>query len=147
MKKSLRTSSIATEAIGDHVVVVHSATAPTDVEWQKNVELQTSLPAGRARVLVWTDGGAPNAKQRAMLSAALKGGQPLTAVLTPSKVVQTVSVAISWFNPRLRVFSPNELELALDHLNIVGPHRQQIKDLLARLRRELSQQRTASSAK
>jgi hypothetical protein len=101
----------------------------------------------RARALVWTDGGAPNAKQRAMLSAALKSGQPLTAVLTPSKVVQTVSVAISWFNPRLRVFSPNELEQALEHLSIVAPNRQQIKDLLARLRRELSLQRTASSAK
>jgi hypothetical protein len=81
------------------------------------------------------------------LGAALKNGQPLTAVLTPSKVLQTVSVAISWFNPRLRVFSPHELEQALDHLNVAGPDREKMKAMLARLRRELARQPAALGVK
>lgn len=147
MKKSLRMSSIATEAVGDYMVVVHSTAPPTDEEWQRNVVLQTLLPAERAWVRVWTDGGAPNAKQRAALSASLKGDQPRTAVLTPSKIAQTVGVAISWFNPRTRIFSPHELDLALDHRNVVGPDRRLLQDTLARLRRELSQQPVASGAR
>jgi hypothetical protein len=147
MLNSLRTSSIASEVVGDHVVVVHAVDAPTDEEWRQNVALQTSLPPDRARVLVWTDGGAPNAKQRALLNAALKGGQPLTAVLTPSKAGQAVGVAISWFNPRLRIFAPTEIELALDHLNILGSDRWVLKDTLARLRQELLRLPTTFAAR
>lgn len=144
MHKSLRTSSLATEVVGDHVVVVHAVDAPTDEEWRQTVVLQTSLPPDRVRVLVWSDGGAPNAKQRAVLNAALRGGQPLTAVLTPSQVAQAVGIAISWFNPRLQIFAPTEVELALDYLNILGSDRWVLKDTLARLRRELLLLPTAS---
>jgi hypothetical protein len=139
MGQPTRAASCKIELAGDFAVVVQSHSSPTDEEWERCVALESSLPLDRCRILVWTDGGAPNAKQRARLRAAFKGMQPLTAVITPSAIARTVGIAISWFNPRLRMFSPDQTEAALDHHGTQGEERRLLKDTLARLRNDLTQ--------
>ena len=138
MGKSLHLTTCAVEMVGDFVVVAQATESPGDEEWRRNIALQTSIPAERVRVLVWTDGGAPNAKQRAALAAALKGTQPLSAVVTPpSSIARAVGTAIRWFNPQLGVFSHEDIEAALNHLGVQGLDRQRLVDTVYRLRAEL----------
>ena len=138
MNPVLATPCCILERIRDYVLIVQSADSASDEEWAEIVAFQTVIPADRARVLVWTDGGYPTARQRTVLNAALNGGQPRTVVLTASRLARSIGIAISWFNPQVRLYSPSEIESAIDHLGALGADRQLLKDTLADLRSELA---------
>ena len=135
--KEVRTRTASARWIGGFLVFVHGAEPPADSEWEELLSLfrmateegQTSL-----RVLVYSEGGAPNARQRAQLNEVLAGIKPRVAVLTPSATARAVGVAISWFNPDLRVFSGDELGRGLDHLDVNHGERRILTHALTELR-------------
>ena len=61
----MSTTDMAHAVVGDVVVTVHTATAPSDAEWNAWMNAVRSIPIDRLRVLVFTDGGAPTTLQRA----------------------------------------------------------------------------------
>ena len=89
---------------------------------------------GDLRVLVHSEGGAPNARQRAVLNEVLAGIKPRVAVLTPSATARAVGVALSWFNPDFRVFASDELGGAFDHLDANQGERRILTQALTELR-------------
>jgi hypothetical protein len=131
------------ERVGDYVLFAHSAASPSDAEWSDCIALLASVVLDRVRVLVWTDGGAPNAAQRAALDAAWASKHPLTAVLTPSTLRRIVGAAATRANPGVRFFSPEQHESAFDHLRTEYSDRERLLDRLTLLRAELERARTA----
>src|SRR2546430_6777218 len=108
----------APRAIGDYVVFVHSHESPDDGEWSRLLEVFRQLPdLRRIRVLVFTYGGAPNARQRALLNDVLKDARPPVAVITPSALARAAGTAIGWFNPRIPTFAPQEVHRAPQYLD------------------------------
>jgi hypothetical protein len=132
--RTFSSSTMASEIVGNIYVVAQSRDDPHDVEWDANVTLQVSLVPIGLRVLVWSEGGGPNAKQRGRLAAALAGFHPLTAILTPSTLARAIGVAISWANPSVRMFAPDALESALTHLQATAAERAVLVTCLARLK-------------
>jgi hypothetical protein len=140
---TVRTQSAAARVVGRYVVFVHDSTDPTDTEWEKLLELFRKLPGGRMpRTLVYTGGGAPNAAQRARLLQTVRetfgSGAFVVAVFTESALARAAGTAISWFIPGIRIFGPNDIDQALDHLGGSSVERATVKVALAELRSELA---------
>ena len=131
----MRTRNASGRWLGEFLVFVHASEAPSDAEWEELLSLfRAASEEGRLRVLVYTEGGAPNARQRALLNEILAGLKPRVAVLTTSAAARAVGVAISWFNPDLRVFAGDELGRGLDHLDVNQGERRILTQALKELR-------------
>jgi hypothetical protein len=144
--RPLSSLTMASEAVGNIYVVAQARENPHDAEWDSNVERQASLVPDGLRVLVWSEGGGPDAKQRARLAERLAGYQPLTAILTPSAMARAIGVAISWVNPSVRMFPPEALAMALAHLQTTPAERASLEACLARVRARTGQHAQRSRA-
>lgn len=134
----LKSGNLAWTLVGDYLVFVHTAVAPTDDEWKELLtKLRVARDKRRVRVLVYTQGGAPNARQRALLNQAVEHVQPPIAVVTHSNTARAAGTAIGWFNPRIKVFDPSEQERAFDHLDANSAERKLLSLALRELRAEI----------
>jgi hypothetical protein len=135
----MRSKSFCARKLGNVVVFVHGSRAPTDSEWDVVLDYYRQAPdASRLRALVYTEGGAPDAKQRARL-VEFSHATARIAVLTASALARAAGIAISWFNPQLRLFKPSEVERALDHLEATTGERVELRRTLAELQGEIVQ--------
>lgn len=125
---------MAVRVSGSCLVFVHGTVPPTDAEWDRAMELYRRVGIARGRMLVWTEGAAPNAAQRAKLGKVAGEAKPPIAVLTDSALARAAGTAISWFNPQLRAFPRTSIEPALDHLGLSGKERDDARTALAELR-------------
>jgi hypothetical protein len=124
--------------VRDTVLFVFGTRSPADAEWEQLVEYYRQAAASRrVQILVSTEGGSPNAKQRARLKESVNVVGVRVAIVTSSVLARAAGVAVHWFNPQLRVFAPNELERAFDYLELRDEYRQEVRAALAALRREL----------
>jgi hypothetical protein len=126
---------MAAKAVGNFCVFVHTDAAPTDEQWDQVLDFyRGAADPSTFRTLVFTEGAAPNAAQRARLKTATRGAKIPIAVLTSSAVARAAGIAIGWFNPLFRAFGPEELERALDHLDAQGLDRELLKLTLEELK-------------
>jgi hypothetical protein len=105
----------------DLFVVIHPNRPPSDDEWLAYLRSWSGHDMSRMRTLVFTDGGGPNASQRKLATEALAGKESMTAVVSSSSMVRGVVTALSWFNPKIKAFSPEEAPRAFDYLRIQTP--------------------------
>src|SRR6187549_3930834 len=90
--------------MGRMVVTVHTAAEPSDVDWDGYMaQVDAFLPLSDQRILVVSAGGGPNSKQRKMMVDALAGARVPVAIITNSMLMRGAGVAVSWFNPSLKV--------------------------------------------
>lgn len=105
--------------MGRLVVTVHTEAVPADDEWAVYVSGACDyLPLEDQRILVVSAGGGPNGKQRMMVVDALKGARVPVAIITNSWLMRGSGIAVSWFNPSLKVFGPDALDSAIDYLGL-----------------------------
>jgi hypothetical protein len=131
--------SLATRTTGNYVVFVHGSLAPPQSEWQVVLDTYRSHPnIQRVKTLVYTEGGAPSAGQRAELSAVLGKAKVPVAVMTSSTIGRAAGTALSWLIPTFKVFSATDFDGALDHLGASSGDRRTLRDLVEELRRELA---------
>ncbi|WP_437328879.1 hypothetical protein [Sorangium sp. So ce381] len=129
-------------------VVVHNECAPTDLEWNiylNHVRENVNIP--NLRVLVWTDGGSPDGRQRKAMEVVARQGYPNPpplAVVTQSIVVRAVMKLASIFNPHIRCYSPDQISLAYMYLGLTPAERDLASQLMRELRGELRSTRIAS---
>src|SRR5687767_3375736 len=96
--QTIRSDTMVVGFVGRYVVFVHGKAAPGDDEWEQSLSFYREAPDARqVRALVYTEGGAPNAAQRAKLNAVLGGRKLPIAVLTTSSIARAAGTAISWF--------------------------------------------------
>jgi hypothetical protein len=141
--KTVRGKSMVATRHGSLVIYVHTAEAPNDDEWDRALRFFESKDPG-LRALVYTEGAAPNAAQRARLNAALGGNKVAIAVLTPSVVARAAGTAIGWFNPNLRVFGPTDFDLALKHIRATPQEGAELRALIEKLKDELGLPRSVA---
>jgi hypothetical protein len=102
------------------VLAVHNTQAPTDDEWARFMSVTKQVKLEHLRVLVFTDGGTPNVRQRGELVDHFAGQTPPIAMISTNALVKGVATAISWFNPRIKVFAPSDVSKAFAHLGITA---------------------------
>jgi hypothetical protein len=129
--------NVVTASRGRVLMVAHNAEPPTDEEWKDFLRALDRHGIEGARLLVWTDGAAPNSAQRQALNDQLGGRTIPIAVLSTSTFVRGVATAISWFNPGVKVFPPDKVNDAIRHLGIEGPLAVKMAEAFAQLRAEL----------
>ena len=134
----LQTTSMSARIVGGYAVFVHSNRAPTDEEWEQALELHRR--GGGSVVLptlVYTEGGAPNASQRVRLNALVTASKPRVAVVTPSVLARAAGAALALINSNTRVFGPEQLDRALDHIGASATTRELLRRTLEELRIDL----------
>lgn len=104
-------------------VLIQNQRAATDAEWGAWIEFVTKgapKAANALRVLVFSAGGSPTAKQRALIHELMPktGNGAPTAVVTASLVGRTVVGAMSLFNKNVAAFSPKDCAAAFRYLGI-----------------------------
>jgi hypothetical protein len=110
------------------LVSLHTAEAPRD-EWlvyERRLRELKRVSKGefqRLRVLVVSDGGAPDTQQRNTMQNEIWEGQAVkVSVLTNSlqnPIVRGVAKALSWMNPGFKICNPSDLPGALVHLGLL----------------------------
>ena len=107
--------------MGRLVVTVHTEEVPDDDEWAVYVsQADAYRPLEDQRVVVVSAGGGPNGKQRMMMVDALNGARVPVAIVTNSWLMRGSGIAVSWFNPSLKVFGPDALDGAIDYLGLTA---------------------------
>lgn len=120
------------------VVTVHTAEVPSDEDWNAYMaQVDAYLPLQDQRVLVVSAGGGPNGKQRKMMIDALNGARVPVAIITNSLVMRGAGVAVSWFNPSLKVLGPGDLDAAVEYLGLTTWERVESARTLKELERGL----------
>lgn len=132
------------ELCGPVFVIVHSTENPSDAEYTQTLDgYQQHLGAFNG-ILICTDGGAPNLKQRKATTEFWKGKDlPRTAIMTSSKVTRGVITALSWVLPaqKINAVEFNDYAGAFSYLEVPEQWHTQIKQTVGRLRRELEAER------
>lgn len=127
--------------LGRFVVTVHSERPPTEQEWSLYMgQADAYLPLEDQRILVVSDGGAPNGTQRQQLIELLNNARVPTSILTTSWLMRGSGAAVSWFNPSLKVFGPRSFPQALEHLQLTQWERTEAVRLLREFQDELGVQ-------
>lgn len=140
--------SLATRGLGNYVVFVHGTLAPPQAEWNMVLDLFRNHPnLTAARTLVYTEGAAPSAAQRADLNAVLGKVKMPTAVMTSSTISRAAGTALSWLNPGFRVFAATDFDGAFDHLGATGNDRRMLRDTVEDLRRDLASRSGAGAVR
>ncbi len=112
--------TIGYEKVGGIVVCVHTAQEPNDSEWTGYLAFLQQHEGACDSVFVYSAGGAPNFKQRRAMAEGTLGRVLFASVVTSSRVTRAIGVAVSWFNPHVRMFAPGSLSGALAYLKL-GP--------------------------
>ena len=108
-------------AAPDVVVLRETFDNPRDEEWDDFLRLlDRSRDLAKLRILVITDGGGPNAAQRARLQTVLKGRAVRVAIVTDSAKSRFIASAVSLFNRDHRGFSRAEIPIAYSHLQLTA---------------------------
>jgi hypothetical protein len=120
------------------VVTVHTAAVPADEEWAAYIaQVDAYLPLEDQRVLVVSAGGGPNGRQRKMMVDVLNGARVPVAIISDSWLMRGAGIAVSWFNPSLRIFGPDALGDAVDYLGLTTWERVEINRVLQELQQSL----------
>jgi len=97
------------------------------------------------RILVFTEGGGPDAVQRkAVLEAVPQIRKAKGAVITNNLLVRGVATAFSWFTSGFRVFDPSALAEAVAWLGLHQSEESFAKLAMERVKLELGDDRTRS---
>jgi len=113
------------------VVMLHTEVDPTAGDWDRAMTHLTELrrarkvTVDRMRQIVVSDGGAPNALQRNRFLRNVYDGLPhklavVTSVLPSNPVKRGIATALSWTNPAIRFYEPEEFLEALGYLDLAG---------------------------
>jgi hypothetical protein len=122
----------------DKIVMLHTVKTPPQDEWDRYLDELRRYDVSQLGLLVFTDGGAPNARQRKGLNDVLGKRVFLRAVVTNSSAVRKIVTAIGWFSAGVKSFAPGEMDAAIAHLGWTTADLASMRQALAAMRRELA---------
>ncbi len=129
---------MAWRRLGRFTITVHTEATPADDEWAKYMaQVCDHQPLEEQRALVISAGGGPGGKQRKMMVDALEGAKVPVAIITSSLVMRAAGTAVSWFNPYLEMFRPDDLQAALDYLDLSSWERTETPHTIHELQKKL----------
>jgi hypothetical protein len=95
------------------LLALHGEAAPSDAEWEPYLDAIPRVlahPSGMGIVL--TDGGTPSSAQRERMRRKDGGAVRCNAIITDNAIVRGVVTAVSWFNPKICAFAPDDFSRA-----------------------------------
>jgi hypothetical protein len=108
------------------------------LEWERVLSFYDEPEVARdPRTLVYTQGAAPNAAQRARLNEKLGKRRVRIAVLTPSALARAAGTAVHWFRPEVRIFRPSETDAAIKHLEVTPDVAFELSSALREMKHEM----------
>jgi hypothetical protein len=110
--------NVAFKLIGHYLICAYNALPPSDADGRIALDVFRSLDLDKVKVLTFTQGGAPTAKQRKDINDVLNGRQLTTAVVSDAILIRGVVTAFSWFNTKIKAFPSSALEDAFQYLEI-----------------------------
>jgi len=126
----------------NYVVVVHSARAPSDAEWDAYLRDAGGSLSEIQGMLIMTDGGGPTSSQRRSLKKLFEEHtrhNASFAVISSSLLARGIVLAINLFNPYIRAFRPEALDEALKFLRVPDPERPSLLAMAKQLREQLDE--------
>ncbi len=109
-----------------------------DAEWGQLVAEITERQGSVRGVLAVTGGAAPNAVQRAELTAALQGASVPAAIVSDSATARVALTAINLFLAnQARPFAPDQLDAAFAYMKVPEALRPQLRLTIPRLQAEI----------
>jgi hypothetical protein len=107
------------------VICLHTKADPPTEAWEDMLRRLWSLLSAapdtrQVRMLVVTGGGGPDAKQRAQLKDVWAERVIKVAVVVPGRgnpLKRGLMTALSWINPAMAFFTPEQFHAALAHLD------------------------------
>lgn len=130
-------SNMVTDVYDDLMLCVHTSDPPNEAEWAIYITTLKRFDPERLRTIVFTDGGAPNSAQRKQVNEALGGKTSQGAVVTGSLLVRSAVTTLSWFNPKIKAFSPDRTEEAFKYLGLSAAEIPRIWIIVHRMREKL----------
>jgi hypothetical protein len=112
----MKTMTFAAE--GDTMLVLHTARAPSEAEWSAWLAALSRMPKQKLKILVFTDGGGPTVMQRGAFLDLLGEAKPPMAYVSNSPAAKGAVTALSWFNNKVKLFAPKQLDDAYAHLGL-----------------------------
>jgi hypothetical protein len=116
--------SLVTRSVGQLLVLRQNQNDPTEAEWMDCMTQLDALleamntGAPTAKVLVYTEGGAPTEKQRGLLQRALAKNPIRVAVVTDNLKARITSASVALGNRNQRSFSTAEWSRAYAYLGL-----------------------------
>lgn len=98
-----------------HVVMLHGTSAPSTEDWREYLLRLRDKDLTKVGLLCFTNGGAPDATQRQELNQVIAGRYYARAIVHRSALVRGVVLAVSWFAPGVKAFSPWTWTSAAEH--------------------------------
>ena len=121
----------------DVMIFVHTSDPPSDAEWAEYMSTLKRFDPERLRTIGFTDGGAPNSAQRKAVNDALNGKTSLGAIVSRSMLVRSAVTTLSWFNPKIKAFSPDRTDDAFRYVGLASADVPRIWVIVRRLRDKL----------
>lgn len=137
---SSNAKTLAWKVEGPLLVVVQGNTAPAPADWTALVDSfrPMSVPQKVAlRTLVYATSAGPTPVQRKALYDQLGTTNPVTSLMVVNPEARGACLAFTTFNPRLKVFGPEELIQACEHLGLTKTQFINIRAMLRTLHLEL----------
>lgn len=134
--------TLAFGKVGSCFAFICLDTSFNENEWRDYIQfLKANLTPGmQPRCIVVSEGGGPNSAQRQQLNEIIEPYRSVlkVAVLTRSPLARGIVTALSWFNPVFRPFSPDDLEHALEYLEMPRTKHGEVQNLLTSVRKQLA---------
>lgn len=123
---------------GRLVVTVHTSSNPSDRDWTEYMSgFADYLPLEDQRIFVVSEGGGPDSAQRRNLTNALAGAIVPVAILTNSWRMRGAGVAVSWFNPSIKIMAQGAMDQAFEHLELTAAERLECRAIVRELQTRL----------
>lgn len=112
---------------------------PADSEWEAWLSAIDDLHRrmGSLSLLVVSDGGHPTKSQLDRLRA-VKRTDPPTAIVSPSRALRFFGAALTFINPTIRCFSPDEMSTAYTHIGLGTNFISHANSVVKRLQKQLA---------
>ncbi len=119
------------------IILVHTDQPSRDDEWKIYCGDVVRWRDGVRGVLVVSEGGGPNAGQRARLKTAFTGviGDFRTAVVTRSRIARKIVAVLSWFTSTIKPL--DTVPAALRYLAVPEARHEAVLTVIRGLRQEL----------
>lgn len=120
------------------ILMLHGDKPPPVAAWREHLRDLETRDVENLGLLVFTNGGAPDAGQRDEMNRVLRGRYFARAIVHQSALARGVVAAVGWFAPGVAAFRPECWHAAAAHARIVPAELIRVERQLLRLNESLS---------
>jgi hypothetical protein len=120
------------------ILMLHGDKPPTAAAWREHLRDLESKDVEGLGLLVFTNGGAPDATQRDEMNRVLRGRYFARAIVHKSALARGVVAAVGWFAPGVAAFRPECWHAAAAHARFVPAELERVERQLLRMNASLS---------